>query len=94
MVKELQVINSEAIDELATNHKWGLTFNIGFSSIAITLAVFLFLKKRLFSTKKDLIISPAVIKTNATLHTSMPELSEVKLDKSSGITRISHIPYF
>lgn len=94
MVKELQINNTDAIDQLATNHKWGLTVNIGFSSIATFLVISMLLRKKLISKRKEIIITPPVINTNPSVNLSMPELSENRPDTSTGIKRISHIPYF
>lgn len=94
LVKELQVNNTEAIDQLTSRNKWGLTINVGFTSIAITLVVCLLLKNKPFAKKKTLIISSPVISTGTAMHTSMPDLSETNTRKSPGVTRISSIPYF
>lgn len=97
MVKELQVNNTEAIDQLSSDHKWGISINIGLSSMIISSMMVMFLIRILRTKRKEVIISQPVINTNPSVHLSMPELSElpqVIMTKPNGINRISHIPYF
>lgn len=97
MVKELQVNNTEAIDQLSSAHKWGISINLGLSSLIISSIILMYLIRIIRTKRKEVIIPQPVINTNPSVHLSIPQVSElhqVRMTKPNGINRISQIPYF